>query len=119
MRLFEEFVATERATPFDLAVAPLLRVAAHQDGDASWWLSFTICHAVTEGWSSAQLLAELLAVYADLADGRSPTETEQPAVRYADFIAAELSALASDEDRDYWRAVVDGRSPVRAPRGLG
>ncbi|WP_328849834.1 non-ribosomal peptide synthase/polyketide synthase [Micromonospora zamorensis] len=119
VRLFEEFVATERATPFDLAVAPLLRVAAHQDGDASWWLSFTICHAVTEGWSSAQLLADLLAVYADLADGRSPTETEQPSVRYADFIAAELSALASDEDRDYWRAVVDGHSPFVLPAGWG
>ncbi|MET8266498.1 amino acid adenylation domain-containing protein [Micromonospora arida] len=119
VRLFEEFVATERATPFDLAVAPLLRVAAHQDGDASWWLSFTICHAVTEGWSSAQLLAELLAVYADLADGRSPTETEQPVVRYADFIAAELSALASDEDRDYWRTVVDGRNPFVLPAGWG
>ncbi|MET8233467.1 amino acid adenylation domain-containing protein [Micromonospora sp. NPDC005298] len=118
-RLFQEFVAAERATPFDLTVAPLLRVAAHQGSDENWWLSFTICHAVTEGWSTAQLLAELLAVYADLADGRSPTETDQPAVRYADFIAAERAALASDEDRDYWRAVVDGSSPFVLPAGWG
>ncbi|MFG3701836.1 amino acid adenylation domain-containing protein [Micromonospora sp. NPDC047620] len=119
VRLFEEFVAAERANRFDLAAAPLLRVAAHRDTDETWWLSFTICHAVTEGWSTAQLRAELLAVYAELADGRTPGEVERPPVRYADFIAAELASLASAEDRDYWRSAVDGRSPFALPAGWG
>ncbi|WP_309223192.1 non-ribosomal peptide synthetase [Micromonospora sp. CP22] len=119
VRLFEEFVAAERANRFDLATAPLLRVAAHQDGPESWWLTFTICHAVTEGWSTAQLLAELLAAYAELADGRQPTETEAPPVRYADFIAAELSSLASDEDRDYWRTTIEEHAPFALPTGWG
>ncbi|WP_341716335.1 amino acid adenylation domain-containing protein [Micromonospora sp. FIMYZ51] len=118
-RLFEEFVAAERADRFDLAAAPLLRVAAHRDSAESWWLTFTICHAVTEGWSSAQLLAELLTAYAELVDGRQPTETERPPVRYADFIAAELASLAADEDRDYWRTAIDGRSPFALPTGWG
>ncbi|MER7169421.1 amino acid adenylation domain-containing protein, partial [Micromonospora sp. NPDC000207] len=117
--LFEEFVAAERADRFDLATAPLLRVAAHRDTDDSWWLTFTICHAVTEGWSTAQLLAELLAAYADLADGRTPESTDRPGVRYADFVAAELASLHDGPDRDYWRTVVDGHSRFTLPTGWG
>ncbi|GAB3512320.1 hypothetical protein GCM10027575_27400 [Phytohabitans suffuscus] len=116
---FEEFVAAERATPFALDEAPLLRVSAHLDTGETWWLTFTVCHAITEGWSVARLLAELLEVYAELAAGRRPAEVEAPPVRYADFVAGELASLASGEDRAYWRSIVDGRARLALPAGWG
>ncbi|MEH1101550.1 amino acid adenylation domain-containing protein [Micromonospora sp. CPCC 205561] len=117
--LFAEFIAAERARPFDVAAAPLLRVTAHVDSDESWWFTFTISHTVTEGWSSARLVTEVLDGYAELAAGRTPRPVERPAVRYADFIAAELAALESPADRDHWRSVWDGRAPFALPAGWG
>ncbi|WP_433385384.1 non-ribosomal peptide synthase/polyketide synthase [Micromonospora sp. KLBMP9576] len=117
--LFAEFVAAERARPFDVSVAPLLRVTAHLEGDESWWFTFTISHVVTEGWSSARLVAEVLDGYAERADGRPPRPAGPPAVRYADFIAAELAALESAADREHWRSVWDGRAPLTLPAGWG
>ncbi|WP_307803849.1 non-ribosomal peptide synthetase [Micromonospora echinofusca] len=138
---FAEFIAAERAEVFDPATAPLLRVAAHRDSDESWWLTFTICHAVTEGWSSARLVTELLECYAAHADARrdgSPVPApvaasghvpaalsghtpanDWPAVRYADFVAAERAALDSPADREHWRAVLSGRAPFTLPTGWG
>ncbi|MEU6077195.1 amino acid adenylation domain-containing protein [Micromonospora sp. NPDC047074] len=117
--LFAEFVAAERARPFDVSVAPLLRVTAHVDSDESWWFTFTISHTVTEGWSSARLVAEVLDGYAERIDGRTPAPVELPAVRYADFIAAEVAALESTADREHWRSVWDGRAPFTLPTGWG
>ncbi|MEV4664983.1 amino acid adenylation domain-containing protein [Micromonospora echinofusca] len=117
--LFAEFVAAERARPLDVSTAPLLRVTAHLDSDESWWFTFTISHVVTEGWSSARLVAEVLDAYAELADGRAPRPVRSPAVRYADFIAAEIAALESSADREHWRSVWDGRAPFTLPTGWG
>ncbi|SCL70738.1 non-ribosomal peptide synthetase [Micromonospora peucetia] len=117
--LFAEFVAAERARPFDVSTAPLLRVTAHVDGAESWWFTFTISHVVTEGWSSARLVTEVLNGYAALADGRAPSSADLPAVRYADFIAAEIAALESTTDREHWRSVWDGRAPFALPAGWG
>ncbi|MEU8393485.1 condensation domain-containing protein, partial [Micromonospora sp. NPDC048843] len=109
-----DLAGRERATLFDLEQAPLLRMTAHLEDDA-WWLTVTVCHAITEGWSHRALLMELLTEYARLRDGEPVTERSAPAVRYADFIAAEGRSLASDEDRDYWRSVVDGYARFTLP----
>ncbi|HKT02478.1 MAG TPA: amino acid adenylation domain-containing protein, partial [Rugosimonospora sp.] len=101
-----EFVTAERAELFDPATAPLLRVTVHLTGGSGWRLSFTQSHAILEGWSYNSLLMELLAAYRQLRDGGAAVEPEPPRVRYADFIAGELRALASDADRGYWRDVV-------------
>ena len=105
--LFAEFIAAERARPFDVATAPLLRVTAHVDGDESWWFTFTISHAVTEGWSSARLVTEVLDGYAELADGRAPAS--------ADAAGRALRRLHRRRDR---RAGVD-RRPGALAVGVG
>ncbi|MEU8977229.1 amino acid adenylation domain-containing protein [Streptomyces sp. NPDC048309] len=123
------FMAEERAELFDLTRPPLIRFTAHTRDDGSWWLTLTECHAVLEGWSHHSLLMELVTAYRDLRDGRPLQEPEPAAVRYADFVAAELKSLDSDEDRDYWRGIVEshpkfvppagwGDDPLTTPRGL-
>ncbi|MFJ9178092.1 amino acid adenylation domain-containing protein [Streptomyces sp. NPDC102360] len=110
-----EFTARERAELFDLSAPPLLRLHAHQAGDGSWWITNTECHAILDGWSHHSLLMEVLEEYGHLRDGREPAERPVPTARFADFIAAELDTLASDEARTYWRTVVDGHARLTVP----
>ncbi|MBV9444632.1 MAG: amino acid adenylation domain-containing protein, partial [Streptosporangiaceae bacterium] len=112
------FVAAERAVPFDLSEAPLLR-ASVQVADDGWWLTLSVSHLVTEGWSFNSLLMEILDSYARLRDGAEPAAAPPASVRYADFIAAELAALDSAEDQEYWRGILRGYPPFSAPSGWG
>ncbi|WP_051450882.1 non-ribosomal peptide synthetase [Actinospica robiniae] len=109
------YVAAERADRFEIGNAPLVRVAAHLASDDTWWLTFTIFHAVTEGWSSALLLEEVIKAYQRIRDGQAPDLPALPDVRYADFIAGELEALASPEDQAYWTGVVSGAARFTLP----
>ncbi|WP_405617058.1 amino acid adenylation domain-containing protein [Streptomyces sp. NBC_00076] len=116
-RALRDFVAAERATVFDLAAAPLLRVSAHLESDGAWWLGLTESHVVLEGWSVNSLCSELLEVYGRLRDGARPEPHRAPPVRFADAIAEELRALESKEDRAYWREVVTGHTKFSLPSG--
>ncbi len=113
------FVAAERATLFDLATPPLVRVSAHICDDNIWWISITECHAVLEGWSYHSLLMEILDGYRRMRAGLEPEPVELPAVRYADFIASELDSLASADERAYWRSIVSSGAKLSLPADLG
>ncbi|WP_086661048.1 non-ribosomal peptide synthetase [Lentzea kentuckyensis] len=119
LRLGQEFVAAERGLVFELSTAPLLRVTAHVESATSWRLTFTQSHAITEGWSYHTLLMELLADYQRLRDGQSPLSRPVNAVRYADFVAAELNSLANPADQAFWQDVVDTHVPFELPEGWG
>ncbi|MEV0219300.1 amino acid adenylation domain-containing protein, partial [Streptomyces sp. NPDC050704] len=138
-----EFTDKERSELFDLATPPLLRLYAHVTRDGSWWITNTECHAILDGWSHHSLLMEVLEEYGRIRDGLEPAdavaepatraefsesgepgesaepresvESARPAVRFADFIAAELDVLASEETRAYWRSVVDGNARLTVP----
>ncbi|MET8579604.1 amino acid adenylation domain-containing protein [Streptomyces collinus] len=113
-----EFADRDRAELFDLARGPLMRMAVHVLDGESWWLSITECHPVIEGWSYHSQLMELLRAYHELSRGREPAPASpRPAVRYADFIAAELRSLADPADQDYWRGVVEGHEKFTVPAG--
>ncbi|MBT2491922.1 amino acid adenylation domain-containing protein [Streptomyces sp. ISL-96] len=117
-----DFQADERSRPFVLSSPPLLRLAAHLEGEGAWWLSMVRCHAITEGWSHYNLLMELLNCYRRFRDGGRAEATEpadRPEVRYADFIAAEQRSLASDEDRAYWARTVEEHPTFSLPAGWG
>ncbi|MFJ7201856.1 amino acid adenylation domain-containing protein, partial [Streptomyces sp. NPDC098926] len=111
------YVADERSRVFDLdGGEPLLRVAAHVLG-ADWMCTFTQSHAVMDGWSNQLFLVDLVQVYQRLRDGLEPEPYATPAVRYADYVAAELAALESEDDRAYWDGVVTGHTKARIPEG--
>ncbi|MFC1444081.1 amino acid adenylation domain-containing protein [Streptacidiphilus sp. N1-10] len=112
-------IVRERDRLFDLTRAPLLRVSALVESDEAWHLGFTHCHAITEGWSQQSLLMEVLDAYRAYASGSAPARQEPVAVRYADFIAAELASLESTEDRDYWQRIVDDHAMCVLPPDWG
>ncbi|KZM69929.1 non-ribosomal peptide synthetase [Nocardia terpenica] len=118
-RAVRAHIERERATPFDLGTPPLLRVFAQLTGETDWWLAITECHAILEGWSYHSLLMELIRCYRALRSGATPVAAPMPAVRYADYVAAERAALASAEDRDYWRRTVGGATKFELPSGWG
>ncbi|MFJ8190141.1 amino acid adenylation domain-containing protein [Streptomyces sp. NPDC096094] len=110
------FVTAQREDLFDLSAAPLLRAAAHIEGDGAWWLTLTESHVILEGWSHASLVMEILETYRAVRDGR-PVDHEELPVRYADFIAGELAALADDDDRAYWSGIVTEHAKFELPAG--
>ncbi|MFP3527730.1 condensation domain-containing protein, partial [Pantoea sp. SIMBA_072] len=54
---------------FDLQHDPLLRLAVIRTSEASCHLVFTSHHILMDGWSNAQLLAEVLQAYAGVPNG--------------------------------------------------
>ncbi|GAA3036814.1 hypothetical protein GCM10020000_13110 [Streptomyces olivoverticillatus] len=105
-RARREYAEQEWAAGFDLATAPLLRIAAQLEEEGAWRLTLSHCHAITEGWSYHSMLMEIQTCYRQLREGREPAVGEPLAVRYADFVAAELKSLADPEDRSFWQDVV-------------
>ncbi|AEV61857.1 non-ribosomal peptide synthetase [Pseudomonas ogarae] len=75
----KDFIAADLATGFDLTQAGLLRVTLIQLSDERHHLIFTNHHILMDGWSSAQMLGEVLQRYA----GQQPP---RPVSRYADYI---------------------------------
>ncbi len=119
-RAVSDYLAAARATPFELERPPLLRICALVESDEAWWFGIAQNHAITEGWSHHSLLMELLDLYRALRDGgEAPPEPERPRVRYADFVAAELESLASEDDREYWRQITADYEPFTLPAGWG
>ncbi|MFD9396828.1 amino acid adenylation domain-containing protein, partial [Streptomyces sp. NPDC060000] len=114
-RFETSYAAAERAGWFDLATGPLLRVAVHVESGEAWRVTFSHCHAVTDGWTVNSLLVELLELYRALRDGRAPAAYEAPAVRYADFVAAEQASLADTGDQSFWQDVTAGHAPLSLP----
>ncbi|WP_435616345.1 condensation domain-containing protein, partial [Streptomyces sp. Tue6028] len=110
-------VVSERAAAFDLERPPLLRVSALVESDEAWWLSVSVCHPITEGWSHRSLLSEIVENYLRVRSGEALPEPEAPAVRYADFVAAERASTESDRDRAYWRDVIEGHAKFELPAG--
>jgi non-ribosomal peptide synthetase component F len=114
--VLQDYAAAERRSPMDLERAPLIRVHAHiADGTTEWFITITECHPILEGWSFHSMLMEILTGYQELRAGRVPPEPEPVALRYADYIAAEAAARKSEEDHDFWRAVVAERADVVPP----
>ncbi|MEV5551376.1 amino acid adenylation domain-containing protein [Streptomyces sp. NPDC052309] len=113
------YMADERTRLFDLTRAPLIRFTGHACDDGSWWLTLTECHAVLEGWSHHSLLMELVTTYHALRAGDPLPDPDTPAIRYADFVAAELESLSADDDRAYWKGILDEHTPFEIPSGLG
>ncbi|GAA3465216.1 non-ribosomal peptide synthetase [Saccharothrix longispora] len=117
--LLREHSDRERRELFDLETPGLLRFFIHLTDDGVYWLSCTECHPILEGWGHHTLIMELLTCYEALRDGEEPPPYDPPAVRFADFVAEEMAAIASREHADYWRGVVADYAPVVPPQEWG
>ncbi|WP_052391239.1 non-ribosomal peptide synthetase [Streptomyces sp. NRRL B-24484] len=111
-------MARERERPFELDRPPLLRffTRSHRGG---WWLTFTEFHPILEGWSFSSMIMEVLDRYRELAAGSAPEPQPLPEVRFADFVALERRALASEASREHWRASVAAHPKFTLPGAWG
>ncbi|PQZ88949.1 non-ribosomal peptide synthetase [Pseudomonas trivialis] len=119
----DRLAETQRLQGFDLERPPLIRIALAHTGPQRCHLIYTSHHILMDGWSSSQLLGEVLERYA----GHAP----QPQVsRYRDFIAW-LQGQDKTLREAFWKpqlALLDEptrlfqalpRNPDRTASGLG
>ncbi|MFJ2034174.1 amino acid adenylation domain-containing protein, partial [Streptosporangium sp. NPDC087985] len=111
-----DHVRAEQRHTFDLAVAPLCRMAVHiVDDDVFQW-TVTHHHAIFDGWSLASTVTEISDLYRSLLDAGDP-QPDPVRSLYRDFIAAERAALRSESSERFWLEWLaeppDGRLPRR------
>ena len=96
----------ERALGLDLSCAPLMRLVLVRTAAERYHLIYTNHHILMDGWSSAQLLGEVLQHYSGEAVARG-------AGRYRDYIAW-LQRQDGAAAQAYWRATLGNlQEPTR------
>jgi len=116
----EELVLAEARRPFDLAVAPLMRVSLFELSSTEHLLLIVVHHIVFDGWSEGVLLRDLAALYEAEVGGR-PAELPRLSLQYADYAAwhrGQLEASGDVEAVAYWRKVLEGLPALDLP-GIG
>lgn len=116
---FDGWMEEERQHNFTWSSPPLLRLTAHRLSDAEFRLSITYHHAILDGWSINTLLSELLTHYWALLEDEAAAEPPVPSTSFAEFIALERAAIASEAARSFWLRQLEGASLTRLPRWPG
>ncbi|MDN5882600.1 MAG: condensation domain-containing protein, partial [Nitrosospira sp.] len=97
---------SEHARGFDLAKPPLMRLALVRLADGRHHVIWTIHHLLLDGWSTSQLMGEVLRHY----DGGALPPSRG---RYRDFIGW-LHARDTNASEAYWRERLRGiTAPIR------
>ncbi|HEX8246376.1 MAG TPA: condensation domain-containing protein, partial [Longimicrobium sp.] len=108
---------TDAATPFDLAVGPLLRLHLVRLGDDAHALLVGMHHVISDGWSMERFYAELTALYTAFLAGQPSPLPELP-VQYADFAVWQRGWLQGEwlpRQMEYWRQKLEGAPVLELP----
>ncbi|MBD0693806.1 non-ribosomal peptide synthetase [Streptomyces sp. CBMA123] len=106
-RRLRELLDADRAAGVDLTRAPLSRVTIVRLGPDSVELVWTMHHVLTDGWSAAELLQDVLDGYRG-----EPVRSRPPFRDFVHWLAGQDLAAADD----YWRGRMAGfTSPVAVP----
>jgi amino acid adenylation domain-containing protein len=128
----ERRAQAEAQQPFDLAVAPLIRVQLLRLHNTDHLLVVTVHHIVADGWSMGVFLRELNALYVAFSLGQPASLPELP-VQYVDYAAWQREWLDTAEtlaeQLRYWQQRMGGslsvlelpadhpRPPIQSLRG--
>ncbi|MFE3578025.1 amino acid adenylation domain-containing protein [Streptomyces vinaceus] len=108
----ERHLAEDRDRGIDLAAAPLVRLALARISDTSVRVVRTSHHVLLDGWSTFQMLDDLITAYRHLAAGRAPAlPVRRPFSAYVEW----LRDQDLTEAEAYWRSLL---GPVTAPTAL-
>ncbi|GLZ39063.1 non-ribosomal peptide synthase/polyketide synthase [Actinokineospora sp. NBRC 105648] len=112
-RALLNLLAEDRATPFALATAPLLRIWVVRLTEDRVVLVWSSHHVLLDGWSTGQVFAEVCARYADLTAGRVPSApARRPFRDYLRWLSTQDNAAADA----HWASVLGGfAEPVSVP----
>lgn len=117
----QELIRDEAGRPFDLSVAPLVRVSGLSIRSDRHILLIVVHHAISDGWSQAVLFEELGAVYRALVAGVAPRVADV-AIQYADYCLWQeqrLTPTLVDRQLTYWRqALADAPDALELPSDL-
>jgi amino acid adenylation domain-containing protein len=108
----EDFLARDCSQGFDLAKAPLLRVALLQTGDKEFFIVISNHHLVLDGWSMGIVRREVSQIYRALTAGEEIDPA--PAPLFSDYVQW-LRNQRDDGAKEFWRNELGG---FTAPNGL-
>lgn len=112
----QSFIAAERHQGFDWSKAPLIRFHLHQLDQNIVQATFALHHAIMDGWSLAQFMAELISLYLHLLDNQVPPLPAPPSIEYSQFVALEKQALVDENQRSFWQAELRNIPLTQIPR---
>ncbi|SUE02485.1 non-ribosomal peptide synthetase [Prescottella equi] len=102
-RRFDELIAADRGTRFDLTAAPAIRMTLVKFGAGDYRLVVTNHHILLDGWSTPLVIRDLLTLYATDADA-SVLPRVHP---YRDYLAW-MATQDPAESTDAWRKALAG-----------
>ncbi len=123
--------STELRRPFDLSVAPTLRVCLVELGDDDHVLLFGLHHIAADGWSLGVMTDEFTQLYSAFCEGHA-SPLPDPPIQYLDYAQWHRQLLQSGAMRaqmSYWKQQLRGplaimdlpgdrpRQPVQSFRG--
>ncbi|WP_446189244.1 amino acid adenylation domain-containing protein, partial [Herbaspirillum huttiense] len=94
----DELARREREAGFDLARPPLMRLMLVSTGEQGYHLIWTVHHLLLDGWSTSQLLGEVLRHYA----GQT---LDEPVAAYGDYIRW-LQGRDQQASRHHWQSLL-------------
>ncbi|HEX8853228.1 MAG TPA: condensation domain-containing protein, partial [Pyrinomonadaceae bacterium] len=101
----ESFLSEDWADAFDLARAPLMRLALLRTAADAYRFIWTHHHLLLDGWSASLLMREVLDIYGALRRGAEPPPARARAVRdYLHWLRKQDAAKAER----FWRAELEG-----------
>ena len=104
---FKDFLAEDRRLSFDVAKAPLMRLALWREDDDLYKFVWSHHHLLLDGWAAAIVLKEVLLAYDALSRGAEPVFG--PVWPYKNYIGwLQQQDLRAAED--YWRETLAGFS---------
>ncbi len=99
-----EILEVENTKPFDLTVLPLFRVTLVSLSDKEKVLIIPMHHIISDNWSTAIFVKELLTIYKNKLNGKENGLEDLP-VQYADFSVWQLERIKKKlykEQTGYW-----------------
>jgi amino acid adenylation domain-containing protein len=124
--LTRQLLAQGAVQPFDLEQGPLLRVVLFRHSGHRHTLAATLHHIISDAWSTAVLVRELVALYQAHQEATSgaPEPLPELPIQYADYALWQRRLQAQGElDRQlvYWRELLAGlpttlELPIDRPR---
>lgn len=109
-------IEKERRLGFDWSKPPLLRFQISRLEPDIAQFTFTVHHAILDGWSLAYFISELTSLYLHLLGDRVPLPPAPPTLQYSQFVALEREAIASQQQRQFWQQQLTGIPFTRIPR---
>ncbi|WP_373528142.1 amino acid adenylation domain-containing protein [Nostoc sp.] len=110
----QQLVTQEVQRPFDLSIAPLVRVSLLRQAVESHLLVLTMHHIITDAWSMEIFFKELAVLYDAFTKGQ-PNPLPELTIQYADFALWQRQCLTQQiqqKQLEYWKQQLAGAPPL-------